>query len=300
MLYSAFLILIASSFFSAQAFTQEHNTPLIPQENKEILWLIEDTYEWENYKKGISTSTSQDTAAFILKGLDSMGYTLNFAKATGKRINRFLINSNNACISNRIKTKEREKFSTFSLAHDIYLGLQLYRRSQIEPLPPEILNNKGEIESLAALFKYNTDKVLAISSGISYGSAIDEQIKYLAEKNVFKRTGGSRLKSLAEMFFRGRVDYVIYYPTDMDVIAKNSVDLESYKLANTSPYILGHVTCSKGKYGNAIIQDIDKILKQTYSKFEFYYAHEKWVPTSDLPTLREYFIEVFGAFPENK
>lgn len=235
-----------------------------------------------------------------MHGLENIGYKLNFIKASGKRVNHFIMNSDNACISNRIKTKERESFSVFSLAHDIYLGLKLYRRSQVKPFPPEVINEKGDIHSLNTLFKYNTNKILAIASGISYGSAIDEQIKAVAEKNLFKRTGGTRLRSLAEMFFRKRVDYVLYYPADMNLIANDSVELESYRLANTSPYILGHVNCSKSQYGNEIIEDINKILVKKYKEYDFYYSHEKWVTNSDLATLREYYIEVFGSIPENE
>jgi uncharacterized protein (TIGR02285 family) len=296
-LITIFLLITLS--FSPIAFPREQNNLISAPHKKEILWLIEDTFEWENYKKNVSTSTSQDTALIVMKGLDDMGYKLNFVKATGKRVNRILTDSNNACISNRIKTKAREEFSIFSFAHDIYLGLMLYRKSQLEPLNPNVLNDQGEVIDLASLFKHHEEQILAVSSGISYGSAIDKQIAYVPKKNLFERTGGTRLKSLAEMFFKGRIDYVIFYPNDMDTVINKNIDLESYKLANTPAYILGHVTCSKTTTGNAIIKDINKILIQAYTLPEFYHAHEKWLPTSDLETLREYYLQVFGQFPNN-
>lgn len=278
---------------------EKKSKPTLPLNNpKEITWLIQDTFEWDNYKKNISTSTSHDTAVIVMTNLINMGYKLNYVKATGKRANRFLKEHTNVCTSNKIKTKAREEFSLYSLPHDIYLGLKLYRRSQLHSLTQEVFNSKGEVISLKRLFKFYPEQVLAVSRDSSYGSNIDNQIKKMPHNNIFKLTRNSRLDSLAEVFLKGRIDYIIYYPTDMDKITNGEILLESYKLANTPPYILGYVTCSKSPEGKDIINDVNKALKQAYLNPAFYHAHEKWLPTSDLPIFREYYLEVFGQFPE--
>jgi uncharacterized protein (TIGR02285 family) len=265
-----------------------------PPKYEEILWLVEDTYEWADYEKGISVSTSQDTATIIITALLGANYKLSFVKASGERINHFLKNNDNACISNRIKTPAREEYSLYSTPHDIYLGLQIYRLKQKEPLAYALFDSQGEITHLADIFNYYPANTLGVSGGISYGVEIDQQLQLLKEENLFVRSGGLRLQSLVNMFFKKRIDYVIYYPTDMDKLLKStSIEIESYKLAETPAYLAGHVTCSKSIFGKKVIKKINHILTNAYKTEEFYNAHAKWVPTSDLKTLNHYFNEVF-------
>ncbi len=278
--------------------TEPHPLGKNPIDSK-VTWIVEDTQEWQSYVDKIPTSTSNETASIIIKGLADMGYRLNFIKATGDRAEKILRNEDNACISDRIKTPAREEFSFFSQPHDLYLGQKLYRIAQSSPLSPKELNEQGELISLTGLFSRHPKKILAIGSAVSYGTELDRQIAALNKQNVFVRTGSSRIVSLANMLFKNRVDYVIYYPQEINELNQGNIKLESYTIAGSPPYFLGHVACSKSEAGEQIIEHINEILQQAYQTREFYCAHEKWLDTGDLPKLRQYFYEVFKYLPDS-
>lgn len=263
-----------------------------------IIWIIEDTFEWQDYINKVSKTTSQDTAKIIMLGLEGLGFKLTFVKATGGRAEKILQNEVNACMSSRIKNIKREKFSIFSLPHEIYLGQQLYRVAQTFPLNEEVLNSRGEIISLALLFNYYPKQVLAIPTAVSYGVKIDKQIAELNSDNVFIRAGANRITSLTNMLLKNRIDYIIAYPQDINIINPENISIEGYTIADSPPYFLGHVSCSKTAIGALIIQRINEILQQAYQSTEFYYAHEKWLLSGDLPKLRKHFQEVFHYLPD--
>lgn len=292
-----FCLLGTITLFSLQASSNEVLPSVVTEHSKSITWIIEDTFEWQDYVSKTSKTTSQDTAMIIMHGLEYLGYQLIFVKATGDRAEKMLRNEVNACMSNRIKTPQREQFSIFSLPHDLYLGLQLYRVAQSTPLNENVLNNQGEIINLARLFRYYPEQILATASGVSYGAAIDQQIKDLNIHNVFIREGSSRITSIANMLLKNRIEYVIYYPQDINAINQGNIALESYTIAGSPPYFLGHVSCSKTDVGKEIIHKINGILQQAYLSAEFYYVHEKWLLTGDLPKLRKYYLEVFQFLP---
>jgi len=293
-----YFCLCAITIPSASIFALELIPSPSASNNPKVIWIIEDTFEWQDYINKISKTTSQDTATIIMRGLGELGYQLDFVKATGDRAEKILHNEVRACISSRIKNSKREKFSIFSLPHEIYLGQQLYRVAQALPLNENVLNNRGEIINLALLFSHYPEQVLAIASGVSYGERIDQQILGLSNKNIFIRAGASRIASLMKMLLKNRIDYIISYPQDINIIKQDNVHLESYTIADSPSYFIGHVSCSKTAEGQKIIDNINNILKKAYLSNELYYAHEKWLLTGDLPKLRKYYQKVFNYLPE--
>lgn len=267
--------------------------------NTEIItWIIEDTFEWQDYVNNVPKTTSQETATIIMRGLAEQGYQLNFVKATGDRAEKLLHNEVSACISSRIKNSRREEFSIFSLPHEIYLGQQIYQVAQASPINGKVLNSRGEVISLALLFHYYPTRILAIPSGVSYGIKIDKQIAELDSNNVVIRAGASRIASLMNMLIKSRIDYIISYPQDINIINTDNVSLDSYTIADSPLYFLGHVACSKTTTGQTIIRHIDNILRQAYLSNEFYYAHKKWLLSGDLPKLRQHYLKIFNYLPD--
>ncbi|WP_019028367.1 hypothetical protein [Colwellia piezophila] len=292
-----FCLLATITLFPSLTTSNEVSPLATSPHTKTITWIIEDTFEWQDFVSKISKTTSQDTAMIIMHGLESLGYQLTVVKATSDRAEKILQSEVNACMSNRMKNPQREIFSFFSLPHDLYLGLQLYRVTQSTPLHEKVLNSQGEIINLARLFQYYPEQILAIASGVSYGAEIDKQIKELSIDNVFVRAGASRITSVANMLLKNRIEYIIYYPQDINALNLDHITLESYTIAGSPPYFLGHVSCSKTAVGEQIISQINDILQQAYLSTEFYYAHEKWLLSGDLPKLRQYYLEVFQFLP---
>ena len=240
--YLTFLLIFCCS---ANIYAHESTIHSTKETSSKIIWLIEDTFEWQDYINEVSRSTSQDTATIVLHGLEELGYNLTFTKATGDRAEKILQDEENACISNRIKTPKRERFSLFSMPHDLYLGLQLYRVAQSNSLNKNVLNAKGEVISLAQLFSFYPEKIMAVGSGVSYGEYIDKQVTALSHDNVFVRSGGSRIASIANMLLKNRVDYIIYNPQDINNINQGNISLESYTIAGSLLIFLAVLTVQK-------------------------------------------------------
>ncbi|QBG34837.1 hypothetical protein [Litorilituus sediminis] len=267
----------------------------LAQPKKKLTWLVENTHEGKINSDSPAVSTSQETIRYILKQLKSKGYDIEYIPTSIKRINALLKSQQNVCVDNKIKTPQRQQYSIFSDVQHIYLGLKLYRLAKTSPMSQKALNAQDEIISLPALFAQYPDEILGIADGASYGVILDKQIAQLASNNVFARSAGFRVKSTADMLVKQRVDYVIYYPADIDMLIGKRISLESYKVANTPDYIKGHISCAKTPLGYAVIEDINSILNKAYSSDWFYQSHAKWVPQSNHQDLKQYFLEVFNV-----
>lgn len=265
------------------------------QSEKKLTWLVENTHEGKIISDAPAVSTSQATVRHIVKQLSAKGYDIEYIPTSIKRINSLLKSQQNVCVDNKIKTPQRQKYSIFSDVQHIYLGLKLYRLAKTSPMSLKVLNSENEIISLAALFTQYPDELLGIADGASYGVDLDKQIAQLARQNVFARSAGFRVKSTADMLVKQRVDYVIYYPADIDMLIGKRISLESFKIAGTPDYIKGHISCAKTPLGNAVIEDVNSILREAYQSKWFFQAHAKWVPQSDHAQLKQYFMEVFNV-----
>lgn len=277
--------------------SHESDTLTKTSQHSKITWIIEDTVEWESYLKNTPLTTSSETTMIIVDGLVNMGYRVEYVKATRGRAELILQNEDSVCMADRIKTPARESYSFYSTPHDIFLGQQLYRLAKSSELNNQVLNNQGEVKSLASLFFHHPNQILAIADGTSYGVELDRQIAQLNPDNVFTRSGSERAVSLVNMLLRKRIDAIIYYPQGINEANKKNVKLESYTIAGSPPYLLGHVACARTKSGKQIITHINEILKQAYRTKAFYQAHEKWLMIDDIPKLRRYFKEVFDYLP---
>jgi len=264
------------------------------KDKPEIIWLIEDSKENSTIGTPLAanTSTSTYTEDLILSGLTN--YKIELQRVSMKRIGAQLKSKNNACAASRIKTKSRESYSVYSTPQNIYLGHKIYRLSNDIPLSPKIFNEVGNIKSLFDLFAYYPDSILAIADAVSYGKFLDNQISQLNKDTLYNRGGGHRIVGINEMLFKNRVDFIIYYPTEINLLSSESVSLESYHIEGSEPYILGHFVCSDSKLGKAVITDINTLLNKAYSTKAFYQAHTRWLLPADIQRLNGFYIETFG------
>jgi len=264
------------------------------KDKPEIIWLIEDSKENSTIGTPLATNTSTSTYTedLILSGLTN--YKIELQRVSMKRIDAQLKSTRNACVASRIKTKKRETYSIYSSPQNIYLSHKIYRLANEKPLSPNVFNENGDIKSLYALFSHYQDKTLAIADAVSYGLLLDEQIAHLKPKTLYNRGGGRRILAINEMLFKSRVDFILYYPTEINILTPKSKKLESYHIAGSEPFILGYFTCSKSKLGEQVILDINKLLSSAYLSKAFYHAHSRWLLPSDIQKLNRYYIKIFG------
>ena len=277
------------------------NTPSQPEikaPKESIIWLYEDSkenYSLLNYPQilpDVSASPSVYTEQLILIYLKQ--YNFKLQPTSVKRINVEIKNSKNTCAANRIKTKAREQFSVFSTPQNIYLSHKLYRLAKDVPPPISLFNKDGKITSLADFFRHYQELVLGIGDDVSYGNFIDDEIDKVSKKNIYHRGGSDHLFALTKMMFAKRINFILSYPDEIKLNLPKNLQLESYSIAGSTPYILGHFTCSNSELGKRVINDINKILAREYLNNDFHQVYKNWLLPEDMPELDKYFSAEFG------
>lgn len=272
--------------------------PLGKTDKESIVWLYEDVEEnseflkFPNITPNILSSPSVYTELYVLDKLKN--YDIKLLKTSVKRINVEIQKNTNTCAANRVKTPEREKYFLFSLPQNFYPSHKLYRLAQDEPLPRGLLNEYGEIISLKKLFEYFPQQKLGTGDDVSYGVYLDSEIDKLSKNNIYSRGGSKRIFALNEMLFKQRIDYVIYYPNEINMLTHTNQLIESYNIAGTSPYIIGHITCSKSEIGKKIINETNEILIRAHQTKAFHPVYQQWFLSSEMIELNIYLNKIFS------
>ena len=276
---------IASCIVSFYGFAQH-------QSKVEVLWLATSHQDNRHFGKDSKVNIATDTNNLLLKALSN--YQIKLRIHPLQRIEHLMRKSKNTCMPNRIKTPERLKTSLFSLPLNMYPMLRLYTLSSNTSVQPVLVNQ--QLSSLNQLFKQLPTHSLGLSRGRSYGKFFDRQIVNINPNNIYQRATDSGLLSLIEMLNRGRINYVIEYPTQMrsemaDIV--NPQGIKSIKIANSPNYIIGYLACSKSKFAQQFINDVDTALRHLYQTNEFYQAHRRYLNDTDIEQFDQDYKQVF-------
>jgi len=209
----------------------------------------------------------------------------------------------NICTSNRIKTEKRLKENLFSSPVNLFLSTRLYflhetRYNQGADLFASLLNESGELTSFEALFSAFPEFVLGVSKGRSFGSALDNQLRNVSDRNLILRAGVGRYEALTKMLFKKRLDFIIQFPTEFKrEIDRYSEELEvsSLAIAGNDQYIQGHIACSQSDFGENVIAQANIILRKLYQQASFYHAHSRYLSSADLIIFNQLYQEVYGV-----
>jgi len=267
---------------------------------EKLIWLTDDQTELVNYLNDEHVSIGTDTSKLVIKSLLKL-YDIDIQLVQVPRINALLISSPNVCTSNRIKSEQRIKENIFSAPVNLFPSIRLYflddiRYVQGRDLFKPLLNQKGELISLALLFRTFPELVLGVSKGRSFGKALDSQLNTLSQKNILIRAGIGRYKSLTKMLFKKRIDFLLKFPTELKrelTYTTGKVQISSLAIAHSAKYIVGHIACSQSETGGRVIKHTNKILQQLYRQAKFYQAHSRYLNSGDLANFNRYYQEVY-------
>jgi uncharacterized protein (TIGR02285 family) len=134
--------------------------------------------------------------------------------------------------------------------------------------------------------------LLGISNGRKYSGGIDEILnRHQGSDNILVRSGEDVFNGLLTMLFYGRIDCVIGYPIEAKYFAGKPSDfdgLEIYMIAeNKIEYTLGHVGCPKNKWGESIIQSVNKVLLDHRQTDEYLQFYEYWLDKQTVHIYRD-------------
>ncbi|KAF7786664.1 hypothetical protein PRUB_a1297 [Pseudoalteromonas rubra] len=233
----------------------------------------------------ISTDSNNLVLNYILKTAPSF-FRPPLLLAPGTRIDQLLQSNLPFCALNRIKTRQRAKQYLFSLPVHLYPSHRLYFLPLNIELAP-FLNEQGQLTDLIALLQAHPRTTLLTEAQRSYGDYLDTQLARVDKTQLIRRPGGDSYKATITMFERGRVSFILTYPTTIQRYASKLTleQVHSIEIANNPPFVLGHIACSDTPETRQFLKVVNTALRHLYQTARFYELHLRYLPESE----RDYF-----------
>ncbi len=218
--------------------------------------------------------------SFILEQLS--GFTIEYRLINDmEKIYQF-VSQPNVCISDLIKNKQRIQYFYASQPFSLFLGLQLY---STKPLP--ITQNIN----LAALLKTYPIYRLGLTSGRTYGEAIDAQLNQVNPMQfVFTP---SDVKTLFKQLANNRFDLLIEYPSIKAQYWPAEKPIYQYEIDGSEHFLLGHMMCTKSPLNQQFIRQFNQQLTSLSHYAVFYYSQLNRISTENQPLFKRYFDQAF-------
>ncbi|WP_371195068.1 hypothetical protein [Glaciecola sp. SC05] len=184
-------------------------------------------------------------------------------------------NNQAVCSLFKLQTSAREKDYYFSLPISFLSNNRLFLRRGLPALSPNLLNDEGEVISLAAIFGPSSTQKIMLWEQISYGETVDKGLNEIPDSNKDFIQVESSHGSLVKMIDRGRTDYAILYPTEIADFEKEfyPLDLLSYPIAGVGAVSTGHLMCNKNQASIELLLKVDKAISALYESSEFIQAN---------------------------
>lgn len=223
--------------------------------------------------------------------LNAIGeYPIEFVPSSYKRALRIMSQQPHpTCLFNKVKTPIREANFLFSLPINLYLSRRLYIHSHVAPLEEALLDKQGNVKSLPLLLDVHKNKLIVIAGDFSYGPFLDEQLAQVNSENKVLIEGSNHYETVYRMFNLRRVDFLLAYPAEMYRHVKiDKATYQSYRIANSPEYILGHVMCNDTKMTRAFITKVNDVMVKLYKQESFIEAHLNYLPEEEHSITRRY------------
>lgn len=218
------------------------------------------------------------------------------------RIIKEIKTNDHVCSVSLLKTPEREQFIAFSIAHSLILANSLIvKKDRVEKLLP-YLNHNNAVDLDALLSSGNF--VLGLAKGRKYGTELETILKkYRYSSTIYQRASTEQSEGLIRMLLLGRrnIEGILGYPEEVQYVLKQAniddAQLVSYPIQGTPAYLLGYVGCSKGKLGQAVIRQIETVIRKHRAN-EFSVFHQQWLPQASKETYHKLLKQAFIDEPQ--
>ena len=103
---------------------------------------------------------------------------------------------------------------------------------------------------------------------------------------------------MVKMLTRRRVTFLLEFPVELKAMSKLTDKpqlFNTYELADSEPYFIGHVACNRNPYMERFIGDLNQVLLQLHHNKAFYQAHTRYMDEADMGQFDRLFKQVFKA-----
>jgi uncharacterized protein (TIGR02285 family) len=195
------------------------------------------------------------------------------------------------CTPGIFRTLARERYLVFSMPALIHLDNRLvFLASRADRFP------SGATIDLEELFK-RSDLIGSVISERSFAPNIDALLKRQGGKpNLVMRP--IRSLQMLELLLNGDIDYTILFPHEAAYLERQlgrQGQLASRPITGTPPYIMTHVACTRGPWGEQAVERINGVLKGSLATPEYRRFSERWYADSDKALIRQYYPQLLEA-----
>lgn len=249
--FSLALALVGAIALPAFAHSAKTQPPV-----KHIVWLTPDATQVGQARVGFGVA--EKMVKFVSSQLPEIEHTL--VRANAKRSLQMLERGEAACHPSMIRSSERERIAYFSNTLLLPPMQLIARADKIESLPRD---SQGAVD----LSRLLADPSLrgALTERRSYGEYIDGIIAARPEnKRVQSYSPGDFGGKLLQMLLADRADYLIDFPTSMDLVL-NSMEsrheaLQALPIQGANDFMVIGVACPRNAWGLEAIHAIDRVL----------------------------------------
>ncbi|MBI5784968.1 MAG: TIGR02285 family protein [Rhodocyclales bacterium] len=198
------------------------------------------------------------------------------------------------CSPGMFRTPVRERYLVFSKPALIHLDNRLvFLGKNASRFPP------GAAVDLEKLFK-DRRLVGGIIAGRSFAPNIDASIRHHGgSPNLEMRA--LKPSQVIELLLSGEIDYTIMFPHEaafLEQQAGRSGWLSNRPIAGTPPYIVTHVACTRGEWGERVVARVDRILRGQRNHPEYRRFSERWYSAADQLLIRWHYPRLAEADAE--
>lgn len=227
--------------------------------------------------------------------LNAFNSEFDFRYMTLKRSMIYMDRGESICVTDRVKTPEREAKYLFSKPVNIFMSRRLYYNGTGKKVP-EL--NAGKPVDIVNLFEQNKDLTLLLSNQMSYGKTLDNLINKIPQRTKTYRDGAAHDYGILNMFAKKRADFALLFPQQ---VFGYEVDITSvnYEISGLKPYIVGYLMCSNTPTMKSFIKQFNQKLDSLYKNGELLEAHLKYLRPQDAKALTDYFLHEVAIASQN-
>lgn len=206
--------------------------------------------------------------------------TMTFARREDE-----LRNGTPLCSTGMFRTPVRERYLVFSKPALIHLENRLVFLGKNAARFP--FGTKVDLEKL---FK-DRRLVGGIIAGRSFAPNIDASIRHHGgSPNLEMRA--VKPSQVIELLLSGEIDYTIMFPHEAAFLERQAGRggwLSNRPIAGTPPFIVTHVACTRGEWGERVVARVDRILREQRNRPEYRQFSERWYSAADQLLIRRYY-----------
>ncbi|MEW9797898.1 TIGR02285 family protein [Alteromonas sp. CYL-A6] len=243
---------------------------------REILWLRPDFPPGTFVSGPMQDKGYNDLARqYIMARLP--GYTHHTETAGYERIVS-LMTTDNVCIVGLYKSPAREKIILYSDVRGVILpnGV-IIRAADRERFSHVMENGRIDIDALLA----SSEFIGGVSDGRLYKGPVDAALtNHPDAPHVLRRSGPDVFPSLLSMLDRGRIDYTLGFPVELEYqqrLHKTTQPMLFIPVKDMPDATPTYIACSRNAWGEQVIEEINHILVNNRLDVEYLMTYQDWL-----------------------